>query len=128
MLHLIKPIISTNSIYSSSDFSVDKRINRLKTGHSNFSEHRWRKKIPDTSSPICKCGESNGNVEHFLLFYPLHDICRKEIISENMASYRSADIEVQHRSVDMQTLSRENERLPKIVRKNIEKCCVQTLF
>ena len=45
-------LISTNSIYSSFDSSVDKRINRLKTGHSNLSEHRWKMKIPDTSSPL----------------------------------------------------------------------------
>ena len=68
MLHLIKSIISTNSIHSSSDSSVDKRINRLKTGHSNLSEHRWKMKILDTSTPLCKCGESNDNVEHFLFF------------------------------------------------------------
>ena len=43
--------------------------------------------------------------KHFLLFCPLHDICRKEMISEIMNSYRSADIEVQQITVDIQTLS-----------------------
>ena len=123
MLHLITPTISTNSVYSCSDSSVDKGINRLKAGHSNFSEHRWKMKIPDTSSPLCKCRESNGNVEHYLLFCPLHDIYRKEMISEIMASHRSAYIEVQHRTVDIQTLLGDNAHLPKIVRKDIKKLC-----
>ena len=116
MLNLIKPTMSTNSTYSSSNSSVDKRINRLKTGHSNLSEHRWKMKIHDTSSPLCKCGESNSNVEHFLLFCPLHNICRKEI-SEIMNSYGSA---AQHRTIDIQTLLGENEHLPTIARKSIK--------
>ena len=37
ILHFIKPAISTNSIYSSADSLIDKRINRLETGHSNLS-------------------------------------------------------------------------------------------
>ena len=49
------------------------------------------------------------------------------MISEIMNSYRSADIEVQHRTIDIQTLSGENEHLPKIVRKNIKTLC-STLF
>ena len=44
------------------------------------------------------------------------------MISEIMDSYRSADIDVQNSSVDIQTLLGENEHLPKIkiVRKNIK--------
>ena len=73
-----------------------------------------------TSSPLWKCGESNGNVEHLLLFCPLPDICRKEMISEIMDPYRSADSGVKNKTIDIQTLSGENEHLPKIVRKNIK--------
>ena len=60
LLHQIKPTISDDFIISSSNFSVDKRINRLMTGHSNLSEHRWNMKIQDTTSPVCTCGKDNG--------------------------------------------------------------------
>ena len=76
----------------------------MKQAIQAFSEHRWKMKIPNTSSPLCKCRESNGNVEHFLLFCPLYDIFRKEM-SGIMDSYRYADIEVQQITVDIQTLS-----------------------
>ena len=58
---------------------------------------------------------------------PLHNICRKEMISEIMKSYRSADIEVQRGTIDIQTLSGENEHLPKIATKNMKTLC-PTLF
>ena len=50
LLHQLKPTVSNDSIISSSICSVDKRINRLMTGHSNLSEHRWNMKIQDTTS------------------------------------------------------------------------------
>ena len=42
------------------------------------------------------------------------------MMSEIMDLYRPADIEVQHRTIDIQTLLGENEHLPKIVKKKIK--------
>ena len=111
MLHLIKPTISTNSIYSSSNSSVDKRINRLKTGHSNLSEHRWKMKIAD--HPLHSASVEKVMAMLNTSFCSAHYITSAEMISEIRNSYRSADIEVQHRTIDIQTLLGENEHLPK---------------
>ena len=73
LLHQIKPTVSDDSIISPSNPSVDKRINRLMTGHSNLSEHRWNMKIQVTTSPVCKYGKDNGSVEHYLLDCSSHE-------------------------------------------------------
>ena len=93
LLHQIKPTVSDDSIISLSNSSVDKRINRLMTGHSNLSEHRWKMKIQDMTSPVCKCGKDNGSVEHYLLDCSLHEKHCRVLVSTILEIYHFSDIE-----------------------------------
>ena len=90
------------------------------TGHSNLSEHRWKMKIQDTTSPVCKCGKDNGSVEHSLLDCSLHEKHRRMLVSAILEISRSFDIETNLRIIDLVTLLGDNGHLPKSVRKDIK--------
>ena len=90
------------------------------TGHSNLSEHRWKMKIQDTTSPVCKCGKDNGSVEHYLLDCSLHEKHRRVLVLTILEIYRSSDNETNLRIIDLVTLLGDNGHLPKSVRKNIK--------
>ena len=115
----IKPNVSLSSIHSSLISNVDKRFNRLTTGHSNLKEQRWRMSMPDTNSPACSCGEDSGTVEHFLLFCPKFSKQRKTMINSIIKSYNEADIPPADRCTDIPLILGLNEQLPKSIRINI---------
>ena len=119
LLHNIKPNVSLSSIHTSLISNVDKRFNRLTTGHSNLKEHRWRMSMPNTNSPACSCGEDSGTVKHFLLFCPKFSKQRKTMINSIFESYNEADIPPADRCIDIPSILGPNEELPKSIRLNI---------
>ena len=90
------------------------------TRHSNLSEHRWKMKIQDTTSPVCKCGKDNGSVEHYLLDCSLHEKHRRVLVLTILEIYRSSDIETNLGIIDLITLLGDNGHLPKSVRNDIK--------
>jgi len=127
-LHEIQPAVTTKNYVSTTDFPIEKTLNRLKTGHSLLRNHTWKMKIPGVDGPECRCGQNAETRSHIMLDCPLLSIQWDNLLDKIEQAFNAYGTALQDREITLITLIGRTEHLSKELGQEIQEAVQEFLL